>query len=235
MIKTAIFLTFIILAALNAESKTIRVAVIDTGFNFSFKQYKHFKLTKPKLCKTGQKDFTNSSITDVNGHGSNIVSLIAKGNENTDYCIMVLKYYSKETENISLDIELEALKYAIKSKVDVINLSIAGYAYSKEECETIKLALDKGIRIVAAAGNEGFDLSKTKVYPAMCDRRVKIVMNYDKTTRHYTSNYGNNLIKEQGTNQYGVSDKELPEFRTGTSQATANYTNKLIRNYEKMQ
>lgn len=229
MIKTAIFLTAIILAAIHSEAKTIKVAVIDTGFNFSFKQYKHFKLSKPKLCKTGHKDFTSSSITDVNGHGSNIVSLIAKGNENTDYCVIVLKYYSKETENISLDIELEALEYAIKQKVDVINLSIAGYTYSKEECDLVKTALDKGIRIVAAAGNEGFDLSKTKVYPAMCDRRVKIVMNYDKTTRHNTSNYGNSLLKEQGTNQYGISSKKLPEFKTGTSQATANYTGKLIK------
>lgn len=235
MILKAVFLTFIILAAFHSEAKTIKVAVIDTGFNFSFKQYKHFKLAKPKLCKSGHKDFTSSSLTDVNGHGSNIASIIAKGNSKSDYCLLILKYYSKETENISLDIELEAIQYAISQKVDIINLSIAGYAYSKEECNLIKKALDKGIRIVAAAGNEGFDLSKTKVYPAMCDRRVKIVMNYDKTTRHNTSNYGNNLLMEQGTNQYGVSSKELPEFRTGTSQATANYTNKLIRNYEKMQ
>lgn len=217
------------LLTISVNAKTIRVAVIDTGFNYSFKQYKHFKIDKPKLCKTGHKDFTNSSLTDTNGHGSNIVSLISKGNTKVDYCLIILKYYSKDTENISLDIELEAIKYAIKQKVDIINLSIAGYSYSKEECKLVKVALDKGIKIVAAAGNEGFDLSNTKVYPAMCDRRVKIVMNYNKNTRHYMSNYANNLIKEQGTYQYGVSNKELPEFKTGTSQATANYTSKLIK------
>lgn len=224
-----IILVLSMLLTMSVNAKTIVVGVIDTGFNFSFNQYEHFKLSKPKLCKTGHKDFTGSTITDTNGHGSNIVSLIAKGNENTDYCIMVLKYFSKETEAVSLNPELKAIEYAIKQKVDVINMSIAGYSFNKQECDLVKIALNKGIRIVAAAGNEGYDLSKTKVYPAMCDSRITIVMNYYKDTRHYSSNYGNNAIKEQGTYQYGVSDKATPEFKSGTSQATANYTGKLIK------
>ena len=224
-----IILVLSMLLTMSVNAKTIVVGVIDTGFNFSFNQYEHFKLSKPKLCKTGHKDFTGSTITDTNGHGSNIVSLIAKGNESADYCVMVLKYYSEETADRSLTLELEAIQYAIEQKVDILNMSLSGYEYSKKECLLIKEALNRGIKIVAAAGNEGYNLAKTKVYPAMCDDRIKVVMNYDKDTIHYTSNYGSNVIKERGTNQYGVSAKALPEFKTGTSQATANYTAKLLK------
>jgi minor extracellular protease Epr len=211
------------------EAKTLKIAIVDTGYNFAFKDFKHFGLSKPKLCRTGHKDFTDTSLVDDNGHGSNIASLIAKGNEDTDYCILVLKFYSPEVRTIAGYTETEAINYAISQKVDVLNLSIAGYEYMKEECDAVKKALNAGIKIVAAAGNEKFDLSKINVYPAMCDKRVQTVMNYNKGTRHYTSNYGKNMYQEQGTYMYGLGKGDLPVYMTGTSQAAAVHTGKLIK------
>ena len=229
MNKFLVIILIYVVASQFVEAKTIKVAVIDTGYNFAFKDFKHFKLSKPKLCKTGHKDFTDTTLNDVIGHGSNIASIIAQGNEAQDYCILVLKFYSKETQLISLETELEAIRYAIKQKVNIINMSLSGYAYSKEECDLVKVALDRGITIVAAAGNDGFDLSVTKVYPAMCDKRVKVVMNYTKGERASSSNYDDSYIKENGTNIYGLSKGNLPEFMSGTSQAAANHTNRLVR------
>jgi len=63
-----------------------------------------------------------------------------------------------------------AINYAIDNGADVINLSLVGNGYSQILFEAIKRANDRGIIVVAAAGNtdpkiNGTDLDITKSYP----------------------------------------------------------------------
>ncbi|MFA5022262.1 MAG: S8 family serine peptidase [Patescibacteria group bacterium] len=67
-----------------------------------------------------------------------------------------------------------AIDYAVANGVDVINMSFVGTGFSQSLYDSIKRAYDKGILVVAAAGNtdptvNGTDLNTTKSYPVCYD------------------------------------------------------------------
>lgn len=214
-----------VLGSCLAKADTIKIAVIDTGFDFNGKW-----ATQPKLCKNGHKDFTDTSLNDTNSHGTHIASLISKNNEEINYCLLILKFYTEKGDN--LERETKALEWAILQKVDVINLSLGGYGRSPKECFYIKKALDANIKIIAAAGNDGKDILKKPYYPAMCDKRVIIVGNGIREKLANTSNFIINMKIENGQNVLGSFPNNKYGRLSGTSQATAIYTSKTLRNLQ---
>lgn len=73
--------------------------------------------------------------------------------------IMALNVFGyKRTAKVST---LEnALRYAVDNGADVINLSIGGREYTSSMVETLRYAVRRGAVVVAAAGNEGMELSR---------------------------------------------------------------------------
>lgn len=211
-------------------SKPIIVAVIDTGFGYNGLG------KKAKLCKTGHKDFTTERAIapgyntidpipkDYMGHGTNIVGIIDAQVKSSNYCIVIIKYFSLNSDN--LESSLNAIKYAIEINANYINYSSNGRTKNTAEIVVVKRFLDKGGVFVAAAGNEGVDLHKINMYPAMSDSRVIVVGNLGLNGKKATSsNYGLPVtIWETGTNIDGFG-----LVMTGTSQATAIVTSKMIK------
>ena len=68
VLLTAMVLT-VSLANAQQKSKTLVVAVIDTGIDAQ-------AFNRHVLCKTGHKDFTGTGIQDRHGHGTHISGLI---------------------------------------------------------------------------------------------------------------------------------------------------------------
>ena len=242
-IKPLILLVLFIatLTGYSAYCKTIRVAVIDTGFGFNGLAH------DVKLCKYGHKDFTSAQEysmeydtidpipVDRHGHGTNIAGAINKYAKNADFCLIILKFYKdiRGTNAENLEASVQAFRYAINIKVDIINYSGGGNRGSETERNLVKKFIDNGGTIVAAAGNasENLDLLGNYFYPAMYDDRIIVVGNkeivsFGKTKmkrRSPTSNYGS-VVKywEVGTvDMYGYS-------MSGTSQSTALKTGKII-------
>ena len=203
-------------------SSKVVIAVIDTGFDYTYKK-------DVKLCKTGHKSFVPGieSTDDDHGHGTHIAGLIAK-NAKTDYCLMILKYYSPKVRGSNNLLQtIQAFRWAIDNDVDMINYSGGGLEPSETEKELILEALDKNIVIVAAAGNEGSDFRKQGFYPAMYDKRIIVVgnlaMKKGKVIRAPSSNYGDEVdVQVFGTNVESLNGK-----MTGTSQATAIVTGRI--------
>jgi subtilisin family serine protease len=226
-------------------AKTVRIAVIDTGFDFKSDWATivdlHPFLRKPKLCPTGHKDFTGKGIQDNHGHGTHIAGIIAQYANNADYCLIILKFFNKAGNSQEpLLTEIEALKEAIKLNVDVINFSGGGGGHSKEECSVVKYALDKKITMIAAAGNESKNINKHPYFPAMCDSRVKTVANITKNNQYSkTSNFtdfrphSKFLFREKGEKVQSIMPNNTIGYMTGTSQATAIRTGKLVKNWKK--
>ena len=142
-------------------AKTIKIAVIDTGFDFNSKWEKLGKdsdgrqLRKPKLCNEGHKDFTGTGIQDTMGHGTHVTGIIAKFAEDADYCIVVIKFYDVgaiPTDNFRNS--AVALSYAYNLGVDMINYSGGGVEFALDEYLAVKKLLDRGVVFIAAAGNE---------------------------------------------------------------------------------
>ena len=217
-------------------TKPTVVAVLDTG------------LTLPpvysnvNLCKFGHRNFTQ--VVDVNqlkgfhdpipvdnhGHGTNVVGLIGKYAGNTNYCIVVIKYYDPRDINAhNLSNTVKAINYATNIGAKYINYSGGGIEMSNDESAAVKRFIDKGGTFIAAAGNEGSDLSTLGYYPAMDDKRVIVVGSVNKygTVESY-SNYGERVNRyEEGTDQVG-----LGITMSGTSQAAAIATGKIINEQE---
>ena len=234
-------LTISLLASIS-YAKPIVVAVIDTGIDSSLMQNR-------SLCEKGHKDFTKTGLNDTNGHGTHISGIIDQYSKNyffnykenpnnidnikANYCQIIIKYYDANSK-VSADSALvEAFKWAIKQKVDIINISGGGYGASDEERKVILQALSLKIKIVAAAGNDSKDIDTYPFFPAMYDKRIYVVGNlvstFDKTIAS-TSNYGKSVNTwEVGTRVFSRMLNKKFGYLTGTSQATAVKTGKIIR------
>jgi subtilisin family serine protease len=236
--RKIIFLLLLLLSS-QAEGKKIIVAVIDTGFDMTseWSNASANGLTKPKVCKMGHYDFENKTpkIKDINGHGTHIAGLIAQNNENTDYCMVFYNYYGSGD---TLEASLKAYRRAIDIRVDIINYSGGGEEYSARECALMKEALDAGIVVVAAAGNEGKNLDENPYYPALCDPRIIVVANtYPDGSLAPSSNYSlkdHKVQKVHGTNVMSLGLKDTYSIMTGTSQSTAKMTSKILNEMSKI-
>jgi len=239
MIKKILILIFLLLLVFGfekAESKpynaedVIKIAVIDTGFDFQ-STWAHLGLKIPKICKTGHNNLINSGSLpqDSNGHGTHIAGLIAQYAENANYCLMIIKYYSRyNSGDTNLSNTIKAFKWAIDNNADVINYSGGGPSFVESEYEQIMRALKKGIIIVAAAGNESANLNirSNYYYPAQYDSRIIVVGNSTSNS----SNYG--IIVDTYEPGGGVISLGLNSSRnkmTGTSQSTAITTGKTVK------
>ena len=246
--------------SVSAAERPVVVAVIDSGIDDRL-------IGSPMLCKSGHRDFTDTSLSDRAGHGTHISGLIDQHVKNkfitdsysarsvkeqrANYCQVIIKFYDPYMDRANtISAMIDSIKWAIELNVDVINISAGGPVPNEEEQKYIKYALDKGIKIVAAAGNDGCDLGtasyscdrmktkkvECKYFPAMYDGRITVVGNGQQSaTRNPSSNYGPYVSSwEDGTNavSYGIHAETSTE--TGTSQATAIKTGKIVNSMIKI-
>jgi len=214
-----------------AAAETIKVAVIDTGFDFDSKWNDKASVTKPKLCPTGHKDFTDSGIKDTHGHGTHIAGLVGSYAGNADYCIIVIKYYDEKSngEN-NLNRSIQAIKYAKELKVDFINYSGGGNLPSVEEKNEVVEYLNQGGNFISAAGNKGMNIDLMHFYPANYDSRVVVVGATSNSGKLWEkSNHGDSLdLSVIGKDVLSILPDNKYGFMSGTSQATAKITGILV-------
>lgn len=206
----------------------VRVAVIDTGLPM-------VPIANDYLCHSGHKDFTNTTIADMQGHSTSVAYLIHKysGLNKSKYCQVHIKFFNKEGDNTdTLSSSVRAIEHAIELKVDIINYSGGGKTFSQEEKIAVKKALNAGIIFVASAGNDGVDLDRFKYYPATLDERVIVVGAHNKQHQKLnSSNFSDTIVDlwEVGVfyEDFGTGEKKM---FSGTSAATAVATGKIIKN-----
>lgn len=213
--KSVLFL-ILFMFSMSSYGKTIKVAVLDTGFKVKKAKY-------IKLCGSGHKDFTGQGLEDVHGHGTNITGLVSQGNKDIDYCVVIVKIFGWLAP---LETSIKALNYVRTLDVDIVNLSYGGKVFSYREQQAVLKLLDKGVMVVAAAGNEGDNLDrKCNYFPACYDKRIHNIGNIG-----YKTNYGKKHIDIiiDGNNK-----TSLGLTMSGTSQSAAIYTQRMIRKLRK--
>lgn len=176
------------------------VAVIDTGI--AYEDYRQYRQA-PDLadtCFVEGYDFVNDDDhpNDDDSHGTHVAGTIAQSTNNGigtaglayGACLMPVKVLDYNGIGYVSDVA-DGVIFAADHGAQVINLSLGG----SEDSETLKNAMqyayEKGVTIVAAAGN---DSSSSLIYPAAYNDYVIAVgaTRYDKALAYY-SNYGSSL------------------------------------------
>lgn len=199
--------------------KQIEVLVIDTGVDLSHEEIRsHVNMSKWPDDK---------NYSDFNSHGTHIAGIILK-----DTCEEVeltsCKYYGTD-KPLSDTSQINCFKQALKKHYDIINFSSGGKIYIKEEYDVLKSLKDT--KIIVAAGNDGENLKFTSYYPASYGLpNVIPVGNLDGKVKNSSSNYGlPNMVWMEGTRIFSFFPGGRYGIMTGSSQAAAAYSNKLLK------
>ena len=135
----------------------IKIAVIDTGVDFNH----------PDLLGWGEGgkviggyNFVqeNQLPMDSNGHGTKVAGIIAANGNTLGVApnAKILAYkVSEDGEGVSSELISGAIKKAIEDEADIINISLGVNRTNSKIDTAVNYALDKGIFVVTAAGNDG--------------------------------------------------------------------------------
>ncbi len=170
------------------RGRGVTIAIIDTGVS-----------KVPDLAKTEfvpGYDFVNDNNTadDDNGHGTHVAGTVAQSTNNNygvagiayEAKIMPLKVLSASGGGTITDIA-EAIRFAADNQADIINLSLGGGGESQVLKDAIDYAYNKGVVIIAAAGNEN---NSSASYPARYAHVIGVGATDAQGERAEFSNYG---------------------------------------------
>lgn len=209
----------------SAETRP-RVVIIDSGLDITDSRFRDV------LCLDGHRDFTGEGIEDYIGHGTHVAGLIKKYATSSNYCLMIVKYYSaKITDNWASRLSLLAFRHSFDYSPKMINYSSGGSNFDEFEYNLIRA--NPHTLVVAAAGNFGVKLSPRLCYYPACYDLPNIIQvgSLDRQGNRSTmSNYGSIVeAMEVGEDVLSTLPNGQEGEMSGTSMAAAVHTGKLIK------
>ena len=202
----------------------VTVAVIDSGITVDSNTKNVFNdrvLSGVNYSATKSAEKNGNEATDDNGHGTSISYIIAQSTSD-NVKLLPIKVIDSAGKGTLLSL-YQGIKYAIEQNVDVINISLSTASTHSELIEeAIKEATDKGIIVVAAAGNYG---SNVKYYtPAKLDNVITVASVNEQLQHSDFSNYGDAIdYATIGENIYTESYNGA-DNRNGTSYSAAKFS-----------
>ena len=170
-------------------------------------------------------------------HGTHVAGIVAAGVNGVGVVgvapgakVMAVKASVSPSGGIPSSAALGAVQYAVDNGADIINMSFGTAVGTTRSAAAVletavQYAVDRGVLVVAAAGNSGADISSAYVFPAAFSLFYPGVIAVGATTNTDTrssfSNYGtpvnlyapgSYLMSTIGTGGYG--------YKSGTSMAT---------------
>jgi len=144
-----------ILKGINGEG--VKIAVIDTGVDFNHPDLLGWG---PEGKVVGGYNFIQDGELpmDNNGHGTQVAGVLAADGEIKGIApkAKILAYKVSEDGNaVSSDLIIKAIEKAIEDKADIINISLGVNKTNSQIDSAVTKALEKGIFVVTAAGNDG--------------------------------------------------------------------------------
>jgi len=136
----------------------------------------------------------NSNTTDDNGHGTHVAGTVA-ARTNNGLGVAGIAYNAKvmpvkvldSTGSGSYTAIINGITYAADHGAKVINMSLGGYSYAASLQEAVNYAWNRGVVIVAAAGN---DNTASPSYPAACQNVIAVAATDQNDNKASFSNYG---------------------------------------------
>ncbi|MDP8966386.1 MAG: S8 family peptidase [Cyanobacteriota bacterium] len=194
----------------------VTVAVIDTGIS----EVPDLKATK--FVKG--YDFVNDRIdaSDDAGHGTHVAGTIAQSTNNNygvagiayEASLMPLKVLGASGGGTVADIA-EAIRYAVDNGADVINMSLGGAGESQLMEDAINYAHEKGVVVIAAAGNSN---QNSASYPARYPHVIGVAALDSVGVKAPYSNFGAGVdLSAPGGSEAGKILQETIDPESGQS------------------
>ena len=240
-------------------SSNITIAVLDSGIayqNYTNPLDNTFYAQAPSLSNLNIKDPYNALAVYNNqlqneyapydnvGHGTYIAGIIASSTNNDasgslNYATAGIAFNATimpvkigNSNGIPLGAELLGLQWAINNHANIINLSIASTTPSQSEETLIEQAINDGIIVVAASGNEG---SNSLDYPAGYPNVIAVGASNSSNTLTSYSNYGcstdlncQTVVAPVGYNTPLVYQQTLTGYDTGTVSSFSSFSNEYL-------
>lgn len=211
-----------VVAWLQSRGQGVTVAVLDSGANMRHRDLASHLWTNPADGSHGY-DFVSSDSdpSDGNGHGTHVAGIVASIAPQAR--LMIVRVLDNNAAGTT-DVVAKGMRYAVDNGARVVNLSLAGSLPSSDLESAIQYAQDRGVLVVAAAGNDSQDLTKTPSYPASYpeDNVVGVSATSESGRLAAISNYGAGGgadIAAPGEDILSTSIDGGYEWRTGTSMA----------------
>ncbi|WP_132997230.1 S8 family serine peptidase [Sulfitobacter pontiacus] len=221
-----------------ARDTEITVAVIDSGINISVPMLSGtIWVNQDEFPNNNNDDDGNKLVDDVfgwdfvrnsnqifdaaggHGHGTPVAGAIVAHQSGYQYIsgaapdakVMPLNVV-RAGQEVDLFAVAKAIDYAISKDVDIINMSFGTYVHSNAFQNMINQAFFNEILLVAAAGNDGLDVTQNPYYPCVYPGVICVGATTATDEKAPFSNYG------EGT----------PNFRLGVSLGAPGERLKLV-------
>lgn len=199
----------------------VTVAVLDTGVDSDHEDLVANLL--PAIDTTN----TKPSGEDGHGHGTHVAGIIAaamnngKGGTGVAPLAKILPVKVLTDKGSSSTGSVAAgIGAAIENNADVINMSLGGAAWDALQQKQINKAVNAGVVVVCAAGNES---QGNKAYPAACDNVISVAALAETSTGYGLadySNWGNSVdIAAPGSSIMSTTNNGKYGLKSGTSMA----------------
>ncbi|MFC4354175.1 S8 family serine peptidase [Chryseomicrobium palamuruense] len=170
----------------------VKVGVLDSGIDTEHRDLKVVGgvCTYDSFCSAGVP------YDDDEGHGTHVAGIIAALANGTGvvgvapnvelYSIKALSEFGSGTTTSIV----RGIEWAIQNDLDILNLSITSDENEPAIANALKVAYDKGMILVGAAGNKGVAETSTVTYPAKYDTVIAVGAVTSKNTKLLESSVG---------------------------------------------
>jgi subtilisin family serine protease len=232
----------------------VTVAIIDSGIDLGHPDLTPNLWTNPgEVAGNGVDDDGNGYVDDVhgfdfvegdgtpqdaNGHGTHVAGIVgARGGNGIGIAgvawrarLMVVRVLDGAARGTTTDVA-KGIRYAVDNGARIVNLSLAGPAGTPDLQAAVQDAQARGVLVVAAAGNDGADLTNRPTFPAAYGEAN--VLGVSATTRSGAlsgvSDYGPGAdVAAPGEEILSTALGGGYEWRTGTSMAAPEVAGALV-------
>lgn len=216
------------------KGKGIKIAVLDTGCDVDHPDLKDRIVGGRNF--TGDDRGNPNIYNDYNGHGTHVAGTIA-ATENDEGVMGVapqadLLIVKVLDENGSGQYKwiIDGINYAVQQRVDIISMSLGGSEDVFELYEAISEAIEQGVLVVCAAGNEGDgrETSDEYAYPGAYNEVISVgAVNLERQSSPFSNSH--NQIDLVAPGEHILSTYLNGTFAklSGTSMATPHVAGAL--------
>ena len=197
----------------HSDGTGVSVAVLDTGVD-----YTHPEIAARFTSEKGFDAISGGDPIDRHGHGTHVAGIVAGKNVGvaraaTLYAVKVLSDYGSGSDGSVM----RGIDWATRKDAGVINMSLGGPGRSQAFQLVVNAAHEKGVVLVAAAGNSGREEAS---YPAAYEHVISVAaLDQNKERANFSTKHKTLDVSAPGVSIYSLKPRGGYATHSGTSMA----------------